>query len=108
MARSKVWDWTPWGGHKLGAAGDYAKFLTNVDDGIRALVDAGLHAKQLKYYVQEAGRIALFVDMGTKVGTTGRTSLRIVVGMDGRIMNAYPANTIGSGIDPSQIGALLW
>lgn len=40
----------------------------------------------------QPGSFRVVVDLGKPIGTKGQTSVRIIVGEDGKISSAYPVN----------------
>jgi len=68
-----------------------AKFNTANIGEVRALVKEALMSPNAKFMVnKEADSFRVVVDMGRVIGTEGQTVIRISVGSDGKIWNAFP------------------
>jgi hypothetical protein len=75
--------------HLPDAAGRYAKFAQGTNPS--ALIKEALSSNSAKFLPNDvAGSFRIVTDMGRVVGTRGETSLRVVVGQDGKIWTAFP------------------
>ncbi|GAA5107654.1 hypothetical protein GCM10023211_09010 [Orbus sasakiae] len=93
-AKNSVKFWVPKDKHMLGtAASRSAQFNTNNVSDIRNLVEEALNSPNAQFLpnnVENSFRVV--VDMERKIGTKGQTSIRIIIGDDGKIWNAFPVN----------------
>lgn len=80
--------------HQPGAGGNWSRFAEGVDQqaAIREALTSDAATFRLNYVNNVASDSSLRVvtDLGRVVGSNGETSLRIVVGSDGRIWTAFP------------------
>ena len=76
--------------HLPGAGGNFAKFAegVNIGDAIKTALTSD--AAKLLPNGDKINSFVVIADMGTQVGSKGETSLKVVVGNDGKIWTAYP------------------
>ena len=71
-----------------------AQFNTSDISDIQHLVKEALNSPSAKFIPNNVdGSFRVVVDMGRPVGTKGQTSIRVIIGNDGKIWNAFPVNT---------------
>ncbi|EMD9247083.1 hemagglutinin repeat-containing protein [Cronobacter dublinensis] len=93
-AKNDVSNWTPKDKHMIGtSASRAAQFNTNNLEEIRMLVKDALNSPNALFLPNnQPGSFRVVADLGKPIGTKGQTSVRIIVGEDGKIWNAFPVN----------------
>ncbi|WP_024550140.1 VENN motif pre-toxin domain-containing protein [Siccibacter turicensis] len=93
-AKNDVANWTPKDKHMIGtSASRSAQFNTNSLEEIRTLVKDALNSPDALFLPNnQPGSFRVVADLGMPIGTKGQTSVRIIVGEDGKIWNAFPVN----------------
>lgn len=93
-AKNDVSNWTPKDKHMIGtSASRAAQFNTNNIEEIRMLVKDALNSPNALFLPNnQPGSFRVVADLGKPIGTKGQTSVRIIVGEDGKIWNAFPVN----------------
>ncbi|HKS33163.1 MAG TPA: hemagglutinin repeat-containing protein, partial [Enterobacteriaceae bacterium] len=93
-AKNDVANWTPKDKHMTGtSASRSAQFNTNNAEEIRTLVKDALNSPNALFLPNnQPGSFRVVVDFGKPIGTKGQTSVRVIVGEDGKIWNAFPVN----------------
>ncbi|MDT4329330.1 hypothetical protein ACQE3E_07055 [Methylomonas sp. MED-D] len=93
-AADNVVAWTPKNKHLLDSTAQRAaKFNTNSFDDIQSVVAEALRSPNAKFMtnnVDDSFRVV--IDLGREIGSKGQTSVRVIVGNDGKIWNAFPVN----------------
>jgi hypothetical protein len=70
-----------------------AKFNTNSFDDIHSIVAEALRSPNAAFMENDgANSFCVVVDLGRVIGSKGQTSVRVIVGNDGKIWNAFPVN----------------
>ncbi|MBX4134248.1 hypothetical protein JMI89_11485 [Frischella sp. Ac48] len=94
-AKNNVTTWTPKDKHMVGTtANRSAQFNTNNVSDIQNLVKEALNSPNAKFLPNNVdGSFRVVVDMNKPIGTKGQTSIRIIIGNDGKIWNAFPVNS---------------
>ena len=94
-AKNNVTTWTPKDKHMVGTiANRSAQFNTNNVSDIQNLVKEALNSPNAKFIPNNVdGSFRVVVDMNKPIGTKGQTSIRIIIGNDGKIWNAFPVNS---------------
>jgi len=72
--------------------GNYAKFKTTDVSTARKWVQEGLRSKNAVFKANPnlAETFRVEVNMGRVIGTKGQKVIRIIVGNDGKVINAFP------------------
>ncbi|MFP1814092.1 RHS repeat-associated core domain-containing protein, partial [Lonsdalea quercina] len=93
-AKSSVSDWTPKDKHMEGStAKRAAQFNTNDVEDVRGIVRESLNSPNAQFYPNnQDGSFRVVTDLGRQIGTKGQTRVRVIVGDDGKIWNAFPVN----------------
>lgn len=77
--------------HLSTAGGRYARFSANAEP--IALIKEALQSDAARFLPNNRpGSFSVITDLGRVIGTKGQTSIKIVVGEDGKIWTAYPVN----------------
>ncbi|EQA3420695.1 VENN motif pre-toxin domain-containing protein [Cronobacter dublinensis] len=94
QAKNDVSNWTPKDKNMIGtSASRAAQFNTNNIEEIRMLVKDALNSPNALFLPNnQPGSFRVVADLGKPIGTKGQTSVRIIVGEDGKIWNAFPVN----------------
>ncbi|WP_370389326.1 hypothetical protein [Snodgrassella alvi] len=94
-AKNNVTTWTPKDKHMVGTiANRSAQFNTNNVSDIQNLVKEALNSPNAKFIPNNVdGSFRVVVDMNKPIGTKGQTSIRIIIGNDRKIWNAFPVNS---------------
>lgn len=75
--------------HLHNAAGRWAKFAEGTNP--NALIREALSSTSAKFLPNSAeGSYMVVTDLGRVIGTNGQTSLRVIIGQDGKIWTAFP------------------
>lgn len=93
-AKNDVASWTPKDKHIIGtSASRSAQFNTNNLEKIRTLVKDALNSPSALFLPNsQPSSFRVVADLGKLIGTKQQTSVRIIVGEDGKIWNAFPVN----------------
>ncbi|MBY0434096.1 MAG: hypothetical protein K2U26_08315 [Cyclobacteriaceae bacterium] len=78
--------------HLSTATGNYAKFATTEVSTARGWVQQALRSPNARFLPnpQIPNTFQVVTDLGTTIGTKGQTSIRAIVGFDGKVINAFP------------------
>ncbi len=89
-----VRSWTPKNKHLLGSkAKRSAKFNTNNIKEVQNYVREALLSDRAQFMTNNvSGSFRVVTDLGRQISSKGQTSIRVVVGKDGKIWNAFPVN----------------
>lgn len=95
-AKNEIKNWIPKDKHMQGTnAKNAAQFNTNDISIIRDLVKEALESPQSKIYPNsDVNRNShrIVYDAQRPIGTKGQTRIRVIIGGDGKIWNAFPVN----------------
>ena len=94
-AADDIGEWIPKNKHLFGGGSQSsAKFITNNIDEVRAMVSEGLRSSGAQFLPNPnvPGTFRVIADMGRKIGIKGQQKIRIIVGGDGKVINAFPVN----------------
>jgi hypothetical protein len=92
-AADNVADFTVPTKHLPGSAGNYAKFADDVDP--HAAIQEALRSENAMFLPNQLpGSFRVVTDLGYPVGSRGQTALRIIVGNDGTVWNAFPVKSL--------------
>ncbi|MEP4888935.1 MAG: RHS repeat-associated core domain-containing protein [Aliiglaciecola sp.] len=93
-AADNVASWIPKNKHLLDStAKRSAKFNTNSFDDVQSIVAEALRSPNARFMTNNADdSFRVVTDLGRTVGSKGQTSVRVIVGNDGKIWNAFPVN----------------
>lgn len=70
-----------------------AKFNTNNIKNIRAIVSEALKKSDANFLPNNVeGSFRVVTNLGRVIGSKGQTSVRVIVGNNGKIWNAFPVN----------------
>nr|WP_181427679.1 filamentous hemagglutinin N-terminal domain-containing protein [Pseudomonas soli] len=86
---------TPKDKHVLGGGSQSkARFNTSDVQEIRDMISNGLRSNSAAFYDNPAhpGTFRVVIDAGRPVGVKGQTMVRVIVGADGKVMNAFPVH----------------
>ncbi len=91
---SKVDNWIPKDKHLLGStAKRSAKFVTNDFGDVRAVVAEALRSPNAMFLPNNVeGSFQVVTDLGRIIGTKGQTKVRVIVGKEGQVWNAFPVH----------------
>ncbi|SCC32082.1 hypothetical protein [Gilliamella intestini] len=94
-SKNSVDIWIPKDKHMVGTtATRSAQFNTNNVSEIRNIVKEALKSPNAIFLPNNIeGSFRVVVDMGRAIGTKGQTSIRLIIGNDGKIWNAFPVNS---------------
>jgi hypothetical protein len=78
--------------HLSSATGNYAKFATTEISTAQGWVKQALRSPNARFLdnPQIPNTFQVVTDLGSTIGTKGQTSIRAIVGFDGRVINAFP------------------
>ena len=94
-AADDIGEWIPKNKHLLtGGSKSKAKFLTDDLDEVRGLVQEALRSSDARFLPNPniPGTFRVVTDLGRSVGRNGRQGLRVIVGFDGKVINAFPVH----------------
>ncbi|UAB73126.1 VCBS repeat-containing protein [Vibrio sp. SCSIO 43132] len=93
-AASNVHRWTPKDKHLLGStAKRAAKFNSNSISDVQRVVAEALRSSSARFMKNNADdSFRVVADLGREIGSKGQTSVRVIIGNDGKIWNAFPVN----------------
>ncbi|WP_241579677.1 hypothetical protein [Rosenbergiella nectarea] len=93
-AKNHINIWTPKDKHLLvTTARKSAQFNTANIENVRGLVKEALTSPNAKFMVNnQDNSFRVVADMGRIIGTKKQTAIRISIGSDGKIWNAFPVN----------------
>lgn len=93
-AADRIQAWHPKNKHlRSSAARTKAKFNTDDFREIRDIVEEALRSERAMYMPNQIdGTFRVVTDIGRIVGVKGQTSVRVIVGLDGRVINAFPVH----------------
>ena len=93
-AAENTGEWIPKNKHTLSGGGSRARFDTDDFDEIRDLVRDGLRSNRSTFMMNPNldGTFRIIADAGKVIGVRGQTKIRIIVGEDGKVINAFPVN----------------
>lgn len=86
---------TPKDKHSLGGGSkSKARFSTNDVQGIRDVISNGLRSSSAAFYnnPDHPGTFRVVIDAGRPIGVKGQTKIRVIVGGDGKVINAFPVH----------------
>ncbi|WP_239367145.1 hypothetical protein, partial [Snodgrassella communis] len=94
-SKNSIDTWIPKDKHMVGtAATRSAQFNTNNVSEIRSIVREALDSPNANFLPNNIdGSFRVVVDLGRPIGTKGQTSIRVIIGNDGKIWNAFPVNS---------------
>ncbi|MEM6275303.1 MAG: hypothetical protein AAF735_08700, partial [Myxococcota bacterium] len=94
-AAAGIGNWIPKAKHLLGGGSQSkARFLTDNFGQVRSLVQEALRSPNANFLPNPniPNTFRVVTDMGRAVGQNGRQFIRVVVGMDGKVINAFPTH----------------
>lgn len=94
-AAKNIKQWTPKNKHLLSTASkSKGRFNTDDINQVQNWVAEGSRSPRAMFLPNEnlAGTIRVVVDLGQKIGVKGQQRLRIIVGSDGKVINAFPVH----------------
>ena len=97
-ARAKLGQFQVKNKHLLGGGGHRKAARFNVSDqaSARALIDEALESPNALIFrntgTHESTSFRVVTDLGRPIGTKGQTAVRVVIGEDGMVFNAFPVN----------------
>ena len=96
LAKSRIYEWHPKDKHlSTSTAKRSAKFADSIDPH-QAVIQA-LDSLKKQFFpnpgkAQDDPAFRVITDLGYPVGTKGQTKIRVIIGIDGKIWNAFPVN----------------
>ena len=95
LAADRISSWTPKNKHLQSGRGSNARFNTDDFNETRSLVKEALESPNAQILPNPSieGTFTVVTDLGREVGRNGRSRIRVIVGLDGRVINAFPVNT---------------
>lgn len=95
-AADSIADFVPKNKHLLGGGSQSkARFNTSDVGEVRGLVQEALRSPNAQFLPNPniPGTFRVVTDLGRQVGVKGQTSLRTIVGQDGKVINSFPVNS---------------
>ncbi|WP_052262427.1 hypothetical protein [Pseudoalteromonas luteoviolacea] len=95
-AADNIGDFVPKNKHLLGGGSQSkARFNTSDVGEVRGLVQEALRSPNAQFLPNPniPGTFRVVTDMGRQVGVKGQTSLRTIVGQDGKVINSFPVHS---------------
>ncbi|WP_041620431.1 RHS repeat-associated core domain-containing protein [Stanieria cyanosphaera] len=95
QAADNVDNWTPKNKHlQSTTAKRAAKFNTDDVNDVRDIVQEALRSPDAQFFPNNTdGSVRVVTDLKRPIGTKGQTKVRVIIGNDGEIWNAFPVNT---------------
>lgn len=94
-AANNISTWIPKNKHILGGGSQSkARFNTNNTDEIRDIVESVLRSPNARFLPNPnlPGTFRVVGSLEREIGVKGQKNIRIIVGSDGKVINAFPVN----------------
>lgn len=94
-AADDVASWVPKNKHLLGGGSQSkARFATSNIDEVRGIVQEALRSTNARFLPNPnvPGTFRVVTDLGRSIGVKGQQAVRAIVGLDGKVINAFPVH----------------